>query len=133
MTRAGRLGPDALRNFYAGRDVLVMSAIPTRDFLEPWGLVANEAMHQRLPVIATTPSAPPPAGSCATSATASSSPPGTPPRSPARCAACATTRRCAQRLGAAAARDAAAYTFAAWAAGVSAALVSVGAGQEGDR
>jgi glycosyltransferase involved in cell wall biosynthesis len=37
------------------------------------------------------------------------------------------------RLGAAAAQDSAAHTFAAWAAGVSAALVSVGAGHEGDR
>ncbi len=54
VRRAGRLDPPALRNFYAGSDVLVMSAIRTRDFLEPWGLVANEAMHQRLPVIATT-------------------------------------------------------------------------------
>ena len=54
LHRAGRLDPIALRNFYAGADVLVMSAIATRDFLEPWGLVANEAMHQRLPVIATT-------------------------------------------------------------------------------
>ena len=35
--------------------------------------------------------------------------------------------------GAAAAQDAAAHTFAAWAAGFSEALVSVGAGHEGDR
>jgi glycosyltransferase involved in cell wall biosynthesis len=130
---AGRQDPTALRNFYAGADVLVMSAIATRDFLEPWGLVANEAMHQRLPVIATTATGAAagglvrhernglvvPAGDTATLAGA--------------------LRRLREdpalraRLGAAAAQDAAAFTLDAWAAGVSSALVSVGAGQEGDR
>ena len=42
-----------LRNFYAGSDVVVVPSIPTRDFLEPWGLVVNEAFHQGVPVIAT--------------------------------------------------------------------------------
>src|SRR6185503_8553726 len=28
-------------------------SVPTRDFLEPWGLVVNEAFHQGVPVIAT--------------------------------------------------------------------------------
>jgi hypothetical protein len=37
------------------------------------------------------------------------------------------------RLGAAAARDVAAYTHAAWAAGVGAALASVGASRQGGR
>ena len=45
--------PDRLRNFYAGSDVVVVPSIPTRDFLEPWGLVVNEAFHQGVPVIAT--------------------------------------------------------------------------------
>ena len=30
-----------------------MPSLPTRDFLEPWGLVVNEAFHQGVPVIAT--------------------------------------------------------------------------------
>ena len=30
-----------------------MPSLPTRDFLEPWGLVVNEAFHQGIPVIAT--------------------------------------------------------------------------------
>ena len=50
---AGPVEPDALRNFYAGSDVVVIPSIPTRDFLEPWGLVANEAFNQGVPVIAT--------------------------------------------------------------------------------
>ena len=64
--------PGELRNLYAGSDVVVVPSIPTRDFLEPWGLVVNEAFHQGVPVIATTPWAPPPAGSSRTSAPASS-------------------------------------------------------------
>jgi glycosyltransferase involved in cell wall biosynthesis len=50
------LGPqpaEQLRAVYAGSDVLVLPSIPTRTFLEPWGLVVNEAMNQRLAVIAT--------------------------------------------------------------------------------
>jgi glycosyltransferase involved in cell wall biosynthesis len=41
-----------LRNFYGAADVLVVPSIPTRTFREPWGLVVNEAMNQKLPVIA---------------------------------------------------------------------------------
>jgi glycosyltransferase involved in cell wall biosynthesis len=46
------VGPVELRNLYAASDVLVMPSIATRTFREPWGLVANEAMNQGLPVIA---------------------------------------------------------------------------------
>ena len=46
-------GPEQVRNSYAGADVLVIPSIATRHFLEPWGLVANEAMNQHLPIIAT--------------------------------------------------------------------------------
>ncbi len=51
---AGGLGPVEVRNFYAGSDVVVVPSVPTRDFLEPWGLVVNEAFDQGVPVIATT-------------------------------------------------------------------------------
>ncbi len=50
---AGRQSPEELRNTYAGSDVVVVPSVPTRDFLEPWGLVVNEAFHQGVPVIAT--------------------------------------------------------------------------------
>ena len=33
---------------------MVVPSIATRDFLEPWGLVVNEAFDQGVPVIATT-------------------------------------------------------------------------------
>jgi len=45
--------PQQVRNSYAQADVVVIPSIATRHFLEPWGLVANEAMNQRVPVIAT--------------------------------------------------------------------------------
>jgi glycosyltransferase involved in cell wall biosynthesis len=50
---ADEADPPTLRNFYAGSDVVVIPSIPTRDFREPWGLVANEAFDQGVPVIAT--------------------------------------------------------------------------------
>ena len=48
-----RPAPEQVRNFYAAADVLVIPSLATRHFREPWGLVANEAMNQHLPVIAT--------------------------------------------------------------------------------
>jgi glycosyltransferase involved in cell wall biosynthesis len=45
--------PEQVRNSYARADVVVIPSIATRHFLEPWGLVANEAMNQRVPIIAT--------------------------------------------------------------------------------
>ncbi len=54
LVRATDATPVQLRNFYAGSDVVVVPSIPTRDFLEPWGLVVNEAFDQGVPVIATT-------------------------------------------------------------------------------
>ena len=44
--------PDQVRNFLAAADVLVVPSLRTRDFREPWGLVANEAMNQSTPIIA---------------------------------------------------------------------------------
>jgi glycosyltransferase involved in cell wall biosynthesis len=44
--------PEQVRNFLAAADVLVAPSLRTRDFREPWGLVANEAMNQSTPIIA---------------------------------------------------------------------------------
>jgi glycosyltransferase involved in cell wall biosynthesis len=49
----GALQAPNLRNFYAGADVLAIPSIPSPRFVEPWGLVANEAMNQHCAVIAT--------------------------------------------------------------------------------
>jgi glycosyltransferase involved in cell wall biosynthesis len=49
---AGVLDSARLRNFYAACDVLVVPSITTRRFIEPWGLVVNEAMNQGVAIIA---------------------------------------------------------------------------------
>ena len=129
----GPQDPAALRNFYAGSDVLVMSAIPTREIREPWGLVANEAMHQRLPVIATDAVGAAAGGLVRHQRNGLVVPAGDPG---ALAGALRTLRddpELRDRLGAQAAADVAAYTFDAWAAGMGEALASVGAGREGDR
>jgi glycosyltransferase involved in cell wall biosynthesis len=51
-TAVGPQPPANLRNFYARADVLVIPSLASRRFLEPWGLVANEAMNQHVSVIA---------------------------------------------------------------------------------
>ncbi len=50
----GPLPRDRLPIAYAAAAFTVVPSIPTPRFREPWGLVANEAMHQGRPVIATT-------------------------------------------------------------------------------
>jgi glycosyltransferase involved in cell wall biosynthesis len=50
---AGALSPGNLRNFYAGAGVVAIPSIPSPRFVEPWGLVANEAMNQRCAIVAT--------------------------------------------------------------------------------
>jgi glycosyltransferase involved in cell wall biosynthesis len=52
-TFVGPLPAEGVRNFLATASVLVMPSLATRAFREPWGLVANEAMHMNVPVIAT--------------------------------------------------------------------------------
>jgi glycosyltransferase involved in cell wall biosynthesis len=49
---AGTVDPRELRNFYAASDVLVVPSIPSRRFIEPWGLVVNEAMNQGTAILA---------------------------------------------------------------------------------
>jgi glycosyltransferase involved in cell wall biosynthesis len=48
----GRIERERLAAAYAAADFLVVPSIATRRFLEPWGLVCNEAMMQGRPVIA---------------------------------------------------------------------------------
>lgn len=49
----GYVENENLRSFYRLADVLVLPSVTTKDFKEPWGLVVNEAMNQRCPVITT--------------------------------------------------------------------------------
>jgi glycosyltransferase involved in cell wall biosynthesis len=130
---AGPQPPAALRNFYAGADVLVMPAIATRHTREPWGLVANEAMHRALPVIATDAVGAAAGGLVQDDRNGLVVPAGDPE---ALALALRTLRDdpgLRGRLGAAAARDVAPYSQDAWAASVGRALASVGASRQGDR
>jgi glycosyltransferase involved in cell wall biosynthesis len=52
MVLAGRLERERLPVAYATARFVVVPSIETRRFLEPWGLVCNEAMYQGTPVIA---------------------------------------------------------------------------------
>lgn len=50
----GALARERLAVAYAAARMALLPSIPTPRFREPWGLVCNEAMHQGVPVIATT-------------------------------------------------------------------------------
>src|SRR5918992_5151218 len=119
-----------LRNFYAGSDVVVIPSIPTRDFREPWGLVANEAMSQGVPVIATDAVGAAAGGLVEHERTGLVVPAGD------ATALAGALRRLhddaplRERLGAAARAAAAAYTHDAWAAGMARALAAAGAGRD---
>ena len=115
-----------MRNFYAASDVVVLPSIPTRSFREPWGLVVNEAMNRRLPVIVSD------AVGAAAGGLVRNERNGlvVPAKDPSALAG--AIRRLAEdaalreRLGAAGASDVQAYSHAAWAGGFSQALASVG-------
>jgi glycosyltransferase involved in cell wall biosynthesis len=112
----------AVRRLYAGASVLVMPAIATRSFREAWGLVANEAMHRGLPVIATDA-----VGAAAGGLVRHERNGLVVPSADAGALAAALRRvhddaQLRDRLGAAAAADVAPYTFDAWADGFARAL-----------
>jgi glycosyltransferase involved in cell wall biosynthesis len=120
--------PEQLRNLYAGSDVVVVPSIPTREFLEPWGLVVNEAFDQGVPVIATTAVGAAAGGLVRHEQTGLVIPPGD---STALTAAIARLRddpALRKRLGAAGKHEVArGHTHAHWAAGMRRALAAAGA------
>lgn len=123
----GALAAQELRNFYAGADVLVLPSVPTRAFREPWGLVANEAMLQRTATIATDAVGAAAGGLVSDGRTGLVVPAGD---AGALAAGIERLRRdgdLRSRLGEAGRRAALAGTYEAQAAGVGAALASVGA------
>jgi glycosyltransferase involved in cell wall biosynthesis len=123
------LGAPELRNFYAGSDVVVVPSVPTRDFLEPWGLVVNEAFDQGVPVIATTAVGAAAGGLVRHEQTGLIV-------APDDAAGLATAlrrlhhdRALRARLGAAARAAVRGFSHEAWAAGMSRALAAAGAGR----
>ena len=117
--------PVQLRSMYAAADVLVVPSIPTRTFREPWGLVVNEAMNRKLPVIASDA-----VGAAAGGLVRDGRNGLVVPAGDARALAGAMRRLAGDaqlraRLGAAGERDVQAYTHDAWARGFVQALDSL--------
>jgi glycosyltransferase involved in cell wall biosynthesis len=119
--------PRALRDAYAASDALVLPSIPTRTFREPWGLVVNEAMNRRLPVIASDAVGAAAGGLVQDRRNGLVVPAGDVGALGRAIEELAADRSLRSRLGEAGARDVRAYTHDAWARGFSAALASVGA------
>ena len=122
---AGPQPPEQVRNFLAAADVCVIPSLRTRGFREPWGLVANEAMNQSTPVIASEE-----VGAVAGGLVRHERNGLVVPAGDARALAAALRRlhgdpALRATLGANARRDVCAYTFEAWASGFDSALRSL--------
>jgi glycosyltransferase involved in cell wall biosynthesis len=128
LTR-GPCPPAELRNLYAGSDVVVVPSVATRDFLEPWGMVVNEAFHQGVPVIATTAVGAAAGGLVEHERTGLVVPAGDADALAAALRRLRDDPGLRARLGEAAQSAVTAYTPAAWAEGMSRALAAVGAGK----
>ena len=124
---AGPLAPAEVRAYYAGSDVVVVPSIPTRDFLEPWGLVVNEAFHRGVPVVATTAVGAVAGGLARHERTALVVAPGDPEALAAALRRLRDDPALRARLGAAARDAVAAYSHDAWADGMQRALAAAGA------
>ena len=130
VSAAGRLEPRELRNFYGVSDVLVVPSIPTRAFLEPWGLVANEAMNQATAIISTQAVGAAAGGLVRDQRNGLVVPAGDSGALAGALRRLAGDLDLCARLGRAATRDVRAFTHAAWADGFAAALASVGVSRE---
>jgi glycosyltransferase involved in cell wall biosynthesis len=125
VANVGAQPPEEVRNFLARADVCVIPSLRTRSFREPWGLVANEAMNQSTPVIASEEVGAVAGGLVRHGRNGLVVPAGDPGALAAALRRLHDDRGLRARLGANARRDVAAYTFDAWAAGFSSALRSV--------
>jgi glycosyltransferase involved in cell wall biosynthesis len=105
--------------------VAVMPAIFTRSYREPWGLVANEAMHQGLPVIASTAVGAAAGGLVRHERNGLVVPAGDSAELARAMSRLRDDPGLRDRLSAAARRDVAAFTYGAWAAGFESALDSI--------
>ncbi|HTN26058.1 MAG TPA: glycosyltransferase family 4 protein [Solirubrobacteraceae bacterium] len=121
----GAQPPLQVRNFLAGADVCVIPSLRTRSFREPWGLVANEAMNQSTPIIASEEVGAVAGGLVRHERNGLVVPAGDPDALAAALRRLHDDAELRAQLGANARRDVAPYTFEAWAAGFDAALRSL--------
>jgi glycosyltransferase involved in cell wall biosynthesis len=130
----GQVTADALPALYAAADVLVLPSIHTASFREPWGLVVNESMLQRTPVVASDAVGAAAGGLVRDGHNGFVVPAGDPDALATRLRTLAADGELRAQLGATGREDAAAYTPAAWAAGMGRALAAAGveSGGSGD-
>ncbi len=111
---------------YAAADVLVLPSVRTATFTEPWGLVTNEAMLQRTPVIASDAVGAAAGGLVRDGRNGLVFLAGDSVALGARLQALSRSPELRRRLGAAAREDASELTPAAWAEGMRRALTHAG-------
>jgi len=117
--------PVEVRNFLAAADVCVIPSRRTQTFREPWGLVANEAMNQSTPVIASDEVGAVAGGLVRHERNGLVVPAGDAPALTAALRRLHDDGELRAELGANARRDVAAYTFEAWAGGFETAIASL--------
>jgi glycosyltransferase involved in cell wall biosynthesis len=123
----GQVPRARLPALYAGADALVLPSIRTATFLEPWGLVVNEAMHQGTPVIASDAVGAAAGGLVREGRNGFVVPAGDARALATRIGALASDPGLRDRLGTAAREDVAAFSEEAWVEGMRRALRAVGA------
>jgi glycosyltransferase involved in cell wall biosynthesis len=114
VVAAGVLDPPQIRNLYAACDVLLVPSIVTRQFIEPWGLVVNEAMNQGAAIISSDAVGAAAAGLVRDGHNGLIVPAGDSSATAQALAALAADRERCAAFGAAGRADVAAYTFEAW-------------------
>lgn len=127
----GALPRAELPALYAAADTLVLPSIRTATFLEPWGLVINEAMHQGTPIVASDAVGAVAGGLVGDGRNGLVAPQGDAEALAARLRSLAANRELRARLGRAAREDVGPFTYAAWVEGVRRALRAVGMSRKG--
>jgi glycosyltransferase involved in cell wall biosynthesis len=122
----GRLDPERLRAVYAAGDVLIVPSVTTRTFREPWALVVNEAMNQRLAVIASDAVGAAAGGLVRDGRNGLIVPAGDPGALANAIERLADDPQLRERMGVTGAEDVRSYDAQAWADGFSAALSTLG-------
>ena len=126
VTALGHVEEHDLPALYARADALVLPSVPPATFREPWGLVANEAMHQATPVIATDAVGAVAGGLVVDGRNGLVVPASDPDALATRLQTIARNPELARSLGERALEDVAAYTPESWVRGMQQALAAVG-------
>ena len=124
----GQVPRDELPKLYASVDALVLPSVRTATFLEPWGLVVNEAMRQGTPAIVSDQVGAAAGGLVVDGFNGMVVAAGDAGALASRIRAVAMNPELRARLGEAARADIRRYTPEAWVEGVRRALRAVGAG-----